>query len=142
MRHFFLLLLNLSFFLTCHAEQIVWSGEVNSNGTPTVSIPLVLGQKYQIKASGIVNLGKWWQQGKPFANDACYEFNPQLTPTALQTLKNSLNLPLGDGSYHINHVYESAPFMAVQSGIHFWIYDTNYADNSGSLHVEILKLEN
>ena len=122
------------------ADSVVWSGEVNSDGTPTVNIPLTLGKKYQIRVSGEMNLGKWWQQGKPLAEDACYEYNDLVQPIKLDTLKNSMNIPLDNTAYHPNHVYQSKPFVTAQSGIHFWIYDTDYNNNSGSLHAEVLEI--
>lgn len=125
------------------AERVFWSGKVDANGKPTDSIKLELGKEYSLKVTGEVNLGKWWQQKKPLANDACYEFSDATEPpvrTKFTTFKNSLNIQVCDGKYHPDHIYQSAPFFAVQTGIHFWIYDTNYEDNSGALDVQIIQV--
>lgn len=122
------------------ADTIIWSGEVNSNGTPTTNVKLELGKKYQIKVSGMMNLGKWWKGGVPLMQDACYEFNA-LTKSALNpSLKNSLNISVCNGNFHQDHLYQSLPFIAAQSAIHFWIYDTDYSDNSGALQVQVINL--
>ncbi|WP_068469285.1 hypothetical protein [Candidatus Protochlamydia phocaeensis] len=121
-------------------HSIVWKGEVNSDGTPSKVIKLELGKHYQIEVSKVVNLGKWWQQGEPFAEDACYEFNPKIPPKKLNTLRNSMNITIGDGQYHPDHVYTSPVFTASQTGIHFWVYDSDYNDNSGSFQVKVFKI--
>lgn len=125
---------------TIYSDTVVWSGKVNADGTPSKVVPLTLGKKYIIKVSGIVNLGKWWQQGKPLAEDACYEFNAELKPEKYNTFSNSLHISVCDGTYHADHVYQSSPFMAAQSGIHFWVYDTDYSNNSGSLDVQVIEV--
>lgn len=141
-----LMILGCSFFVfsnMAHAEYVVWAGQVNSNGTPTSPIPLQLHKRYQIKVSGVVNLGKWKQGGKALANDACFEYvageetadNPHMTK--LVSLKNSNDIKVCNGEFHKDHVYESLPFTAEQTKIHFWVYDTNYEDNYGSFQVEI-----
>lgn len=121
-----------------HADDVIWSGEVKSDGSPTASIPLVLNQSYQIKASKALNLGKWVQNGEELANDACYEFGQSQHQTKVESLKNSQNISVCDGTYHPDHVYQSAPFTAKQNRIHFWVYDTNYDDNNGFFHVEVI----
>ena len=123
-----------------YADRIIWSGDVEANGTPTSPITLTLKKKYKIKAQGTVNLGKWWQQGKPLGEDACYEFAEHITPSKFETLKNSLNISVCEGSYHPDHIYQSEPFIAKQNRIHFWIYDIDYSDNLGTLQVEIIEL--
>lgn len=121
-------------------ENVIWKGEVSADGTPSPVIKLVLEKKYQIKVSGTINLGKWWQKGEPLENDACYEFNEEVTPRKLLSLRNSMNIPLHDEEFHPDHIYLSRPFLAAQDGIHFWVYDTNYSDNSGAFHVELIEL--
>ena len=130
------------YLFNCDADKVIWSGEVNSNGSPTEAIPLVINQKYQIKVSHYLNLGKWIQQGEPLASDACYEFNRDHPLNPLSTFKNSHDISVCNGSYHPNHIYRSNVFFAKQNRIHFWIYDTNYEDNSGSLHVDLISIEN
>lgn len=137
---FALYICSLFLFSHCCAEKVVWEGKVESNGTPSQKIKLILGEKYQIEVGGLINLGKWWKSGQPLIQDASYEFNAQAAPSHLISFKNSLNIPVGDGKYHPNHIYFSEPFIAVQSGIHFWIYDTNYEDNSGHLDVKVILL--
>lgn len=129
------------FSVNCHADSMIWSGPVKSDGTSTPKIKLVLGQKYQIKVSGTMNLGLWWKGGEMLKNDACYEFNDQITPDPLSSFKNSLAISVCDGKYHANHFYESLPFVAAQSGIHFWINDTNYEDNSGELEAQVILID-
>ena len=135
----FLAPLILSLTTLC-AEHVVWSGEVSSNGNPTALVKLTPKKKYQIKASGEINLGKWWQLGKPLADDACYEYNELVEPRHVNTLKNSLQISLCDGTYHADHIYISKPFIADQGGIHFWVQDIDYNDNKGSLKVELIEL--
>lgn len=125
---------------SCKAENVIWDGQVNADGSPTLAIELILDQPYQIRARGIINLGKWWQNSQPLANDACYEFNTPEKPTQLTTLKNSLSISVCDGKYHGDHTYLSLPFVAKQNKIHFWIDDTDYSDNSGSFQVQIIQL--
>lgn len=140
MHHLSIICLCLLFVAYGYGDTVVWSGKVKSDGTPTQSIKLQLGKKYQIKVSGLVNLGKWWQQGEALANDACYEFNSHVTPHKVDTFKNSLNIPVCTGEYHPDHIYQSNPFLAIQSGIHFWIYDTNYDDNNGNFDVQVIQV--
>ncbi len=131
-------------FISAHsyAGTVIWSGAVYSNGAPTAPIKLVLGRNYQIKVSGTLNLGKWWQKGLPLLEDACYEFNEQVSPSPLVSIKNSINISICTGKYNSDHVYLSTPFIAVQNSVHFWIYDTDYSDNEGALQVEIIELNN
>lgn len=127
------------FFAYGHADNVVWKGEINADGTPTSAIKLEVRKRYQIKVSGFVNLGKWKQGGKNLANDACYEFDEEgNTFQRVETIKNSHDITVcSDKKYHPDHVYQSEPFVAKQDRIHFWIYDTYYDDNSGSLKVEV-----
>jgi hypothetical protein len=137
-------LLIFAFCIFCasstYADKVVWSGEVQSNGSPTHLIKLTLGKQYQIKVSGAINLGKWWQLGKPLADDACFEYNEETAPTFVNTLRNSMQISVCDGVYHSDHIYLSKPFIAAQNGIHFWICDTDYTDNSGALNVQVIEL--
>lgn len=127
---------------SCMAEKVLWAAEVSSLGKPTESIHLDIGKRYRIEAGGMINLGKWWQKSQPLANDACYEFTKSGEGLSkVETLKNSINMSVCDGTYHADHVYRSVPFTAVQSGIHFWVYDTNYDDNSGAFNVQIIELD-
>lgn len=121
-----------------YADEVIWKGDVKSDGSATIAIPLVLHEQYQIKANQYVNLGKWIQGGEELANDACYQFNKEKFISKVETLKNSQNISVCDGSYHPDHLYQSEPFVAKQNRIHFWVYDTNYEDNAGAFHVEII----
>lgn len=134
------LLCLLALISTLHADKVIWKGEVNSNGTPTPSIKLELGKTYQFKAEGTINLGKWWQDGKPLIEDSNFEYNENVQPQPYSTLKNSMNIPIGSDKYNPDHIYFSKPFVASQNAVHFWIYDTNYDDNSGSLKVQITQI--
>jgi hypothetical protein len=121
-------------------EIIVWRGNVQANGAPTPFISLILGKKYQIKAKGEINLGKLWQEEKPLAEDACYEYNAKITPIALDSLRNSIGIPLDNKSFNENHTYVSKPFIAKNNGIHFWINNSDYNKSSGALDVTIILL--
>ena len=136
-----LVILCTSVFSTAWTDTVVWSGNVSAKGTPTPVIQLVLGKKYQVKVSGTLNLGKWWQAGKQLEEDAFFEYNNAVEPFKLETLKNSLNLPLSDTTFHADHVYISKPFIATQTGFHFWISDTDYKGNTGALQVQVIELE-
>lgn len=124
---------------TSYADEVIWKGKVNSDGTPTELITLKPHERYQIKASGYINLGKWIQANEKLANDACYEFSQKLPPEKLETLKNSHNLSICEGHYHSDHVYLSEPFVPKQNRIFFWISDLDYDDNSGVLDIEIIR---
>ncbi len=138
---FYLCLTSICLTGYCLAEQVIWEGEVNSDGTPTTSVKLTLGHEYFIKVSGVMNLKKWWKQGKPLEEDACFEFNAEQTPMKLLSFKNSININVCDGTYHPDHIYTSKPFIAAQSGVHFWIYDSDYEDNNGTLFVQVIDTE-
>lgn len=134
----YVLLLILSstlFFAQSEADIQVWSGQVKAEGQPSVFIPLKEGKKYRIKASGSVNLGKWKQQGKALASDACYEYAEGIEPEKVKGLRNSLEISICDEGYKSNHIYESKPFKAIFGGIHFWVDDIDYNDNSGQFNV-------
>lgn len=138
--NFFLSLFCFFCFSPVFADNVIWKGDVAADGTPSPVTKLVLEKKYQIKVSGAINLGKWWQKGHPLENDACYEFNEELPPRKLLSLKNSMNISLHDEAYHLDHIYLSRPFVAAQDGIHFWVYDNDYSNNSGAFHVEVIEL--
>lgn len=131
---FFLYLCNFSVY----ADEVIWKGKVDSNGFPTEPITLKIHDRYQIKVSRFINLGKWVQASEKLANDACYEFNDKLRPSVFESFKNSQNIPVCDDTYHDNHVYFSEPFVAKQNRIFFWVYDSDYDDNNGAFDVEII----
>ena len=139
-------LLSCSMFCLCigaaYADEVIWRGKVNADGTPTTSIPLELHERYQIKVSESINLGKWNQDGEKLANDAFYMFDKSKSVEKIESLKNSQDVPFDQGTYHPDHVYQSEPFVAKQNRIHFWVSDTNYDDNNGNFHVEITHKEN
>lgn len=129
----------LTLACSAQAETLIWNGQVDSNGAPTIPIELKIGQTYVIRVSGKVNLGKWTKNNEKLANDACWEFSPSKSVSKMDSVKNSLNVSICDGSYHPNHIYESKPFKALQNRIHFWINDTDYEDNTGFFHVQIFR---
>lgn len=139
MKRLFLCIFLVSAFL--HANEVIWSGTVLSDGTPTAPIALNLHENYKIKASGFINLGKFIQNKEKLANDACYEFNAEGETERIISIKNSLDISVCDGKYHADHVYPSKPFVAKQNRIHFWIFDTDYEDNHGELNVEIIHIK-
>lgn len=139
-RAFTLSLFCLAVAFSLRAEKLVWEGSVQSDGTPTEAIPLELTKKYRFKVSGFTNLGKWVQNREKLANDANYEFNSEGAVEKLVSFRNSLDVPVGDGKYHSDHIYLSEPFTAKQNRVHFWMYDTDYDDNHGELKVELLHI--
>jgi len=123
------------------AEEVIWSGTVSSDGTPSPAIPLTLHHQYQMEVRGVVNLEKWVQQGEKLANDGCFEFTANgniLNP--LVSLRNSLGIPSCTGDYNPQHSYRSTPFTAASDRLHFWVYDSLYEDNSGDFEVKIIEL--
>lgn len=128
----------LSYVGSSYADEVIWSGDIKSDGSATAPITLILHERYQIKASQFVNLGKWVQAGEKLANDACYEFNKETSLEKSEFLRNSQNISLCDGTYHPDHIYQSEPFVAKQNRLHFWVYDTDYDDNNGVFHAEII----
>lgn len=124
-----------------YADTVIWSGSVSADGTRVGPVELIPGQSYRIKVNGTMSLTKWWKAGLPLKADAVYEFNANSEPAPLYSFKNNLDVAVSDGKYHADHLYQSAPFMAVQSGIDFWIYDTDYSDNSGALEAQVIKLD-
>lgn len=123
-----------------YSSEVVWKGKVSADGSPSPAVDLSYDKTYQIIVNGSVNLGKWVEAGKALAEDASFEYNAPSGPTRHKTLRNSNEIPLDDQFYNADHVYKSAPFVAKQTKIHFWIYDTDYSDNSGALEVQIDKL--
>ena len=129
-------------FTTCSfAKEVIWNGQVPSDGTPTGAIDLTLHKKYQFIVSGTMNLGKWVQAGQPLSDDAGFEFNSSLGPKRLNTFRNSSDIPLDNTTFHPDHIYKSIPFTAMQNKIHFWIEDEDYSDNTGSLNIQLVQLD-
>lgn len=126
--------------ISLSASEVIFEAEVHSDGTPSKTVSLDILQKYQIRVSGFVNLGKWVQNREKLANDANYEFNHEGSTEKIAAFKNSQDIPVGDGRYHVDHVYQSDPFTPKQNKIHFWVYDTDYEDNNGAFKVEVLKI--
>lgn len=123
------------------ANNLIWSGQVSAKGSQTQKIWLTAGETYVIEVSGSVQFGTW-RNGKRLINDACYEFNAKGYADPLPVLQNSLGIPLCDGTYRPSHVYRSQPFKANGSSLFFWIFDTDYRDNSGSMSVRIVQMDN
>lgn len=148
MNNFFtwILFIFIGFFgISQAADTVVWSGKVDSDGMPSKSIQLILGKTYRVKVSGTINLGKWRTNKQPLENDACYEFfaDPKFQekdPKKIDTFRSSIPISVCDGKYHSDHIYTSEPFLVAQSGIHFWIHDTDYSDNTGALDVEVIQI--
>lgn len=137
-RLFLCILLGVGFL---HADEVVWSGSVHSDGMPTPPITLNLNENYLIKVSGFIKLGKFIQNREKLANDACYEFNAEGETERLISIKNSHDISVCDGKYHADHVYPSKPFVAKQNRIHFWVNDSDYDDNHGELKVEVVHIK-
>ena len=141
-RILFLSCVSLVIFSSIQAtEKIVWSGEVFSDGKPTMAIPLSHHKKYQIRAKGFVNLGKWIKNREPLANDACYEFSKSGSIEKLESLKNSSGISICKGNYNPDHTYYSEPFEPKENIIHFWVHDTDYTDNADAFQIQIVEVE-
>jgi hypothetical protein len=81
-----------------------------------------------------------WRNGKRLINDACFEFNAKGYADPLPVFQNNLKIPVCDGTYRPSHVYRSKPFKSNGLPLFFWIYDTDYRDNSGSMFVKVVQL--
>jgi len=119
----------------------IWKGEVSSDGGPSPAIQLTQGKTYQIVVTGQMSLGTWSKNGKQLANDACFEFAAAGTPIHIPCFQNTLNINVCDDKFHSNHVYQSQPFAAEKDSISFWIFDTDYSDNSGNLQVQLNQIK-
>ncbi|MDP1836781.1 MAG: CFI-box-CTERM domain-containing protein [Chlamydiales bacterium] len=124
------------------ADELFWSGLVGSDGTP-VEVKLNKGDTYVIEAKKTISEGIWVENKKPFANDACYEFNAMVDadgPKALPIFKSSAPIGVCDGKYHDDHVYKSETFVADDSPLKLWVFDTDYRDNTGNFEASIYKV--
>jgi len=99
------------------------------------------GDVYQLRVSGWMSFGTWWQNGRPLLDDACFEFAAKGFPDPLPVVANDLGLSLCDGGYREDHVYVSPPFAAPSPQVTLWVIDTDYRDNAGSVLVEALWLQ-
>lgn len=134
----FLLFIMLSCFHNVYTDTVLWTGNVNSNGSRTQNIQLQNGRDYYFMVDGSVYFGRWWQNGRNLLNDACYEFNARVNPQYLPVFKNSLGVPFNNTAYRSDHIYRSINFRpSGWQSINFWIFDTDYRDNRGSLRVRL-----
>ncbi len=118
------------------AQTLIWRGSISSKGERTASIRLTRGKTYFIVVSGSFYMGRWWKNKRSIMNDPCYEFNAHYQPALIPVLKN--NLGIGYCSqYNPNHVYRSANFVSNGQPLYFWIADSDYRDNRGSLTAEV-----
>jgi hypothetical protein len=116
-------------------DKQIWSGQVNATGQPTEPIQLVKGFTYYFTVKGTINSGT--VNGKSLLNDACFEYNSQGIPVDVGTLRNNLDITVCDNKYHTDHIYCSGKFESKGQAINFWIFDTDYSGNSGSLLLNI-----
>ena len=116
---------------------------MKADGTPSAPVDLRLNEKYKLQVNGVIDLGKYYQEDTPLADDAVYEFisKTDKVTSPLKNFRNSFDISLSDEKYHPDHTYFSKPFVARQSRIHFWIDDIDYSDNIGSLQVNIIHLD-
>jgi len=122
------------------AQQQVWAGNVSSLGRSIQAFNLRPRLRYYIVVSRNVYFGRWSVNGRSLLNDACYEYNAKGRPDSLPVFKNSFNIPVCDGRYRSSHVYRSAPFVYSGGALRFWIFDTDYRDNSGSMYVQVFRV--
>jgi hypothetical protein len=101
---------------------------------------LVPGTSYRLRISGWMTFGTWSVNGRMLQNDACYEFAAKGFPDPLPVLTNDAGV-IACGDYAPDHVYTSAPFQAQETSMRFWVLDSDYRDNAGSLLVELLPVQ-
>jgi len=128
-------------FYSAVADTLVWSGNVNSKGDSTPSIPMQNGETYYVKVMGSMYYGKWEVNGKGLNNDACYEYTAKGHADPLPVFNTFLNISVCDGRYRPDHVYFSVPFISGGEPASFWNFDTDYRDNSGRLFVELYHVD-
>jgi hypothetical protein len=119
-------------------DKLIWSGRISATGQPSEPVQLLNGNSYYFLVKGTVNFGTL--NGKALNNDACYEFNSKGYPEAVAIFKNNLEFSCGDDKYHTDHVYCSGKFESKGQAINFWLFDTDYSGNSGSLEVDIYSI--
>lgn len=111
---------------------------VASNGKRTEGYAVRIDRYYYIVVSGSTYFSRRGGPGRRLMNDACYEFNSKPRPVPLPVFNNNHNINVC-GQYSSKHVYRSNPFMPNRA-LQFWIYDTEYSDNSGNLRVDVYEL--
>jgi len=114
---------------------------VPASGQPVVLGGLQPGGVYQLRVSGWMSFGTWWQNGRPLLNDACFEFAAKGYPDPLPVVANDYGLPLCGGSYRDDHVYLSPRFVAPTAQVTLWVVDTDYRDNAGGVLAEALLVQ-
>ena len=67
-------------------------------------------------------------------------FNAPEGPTKLDSFKNSFNITC-EQPYQPDHIYRTELFTAKENRVHFWIKDIDYNDNTGTLKVDIIEVE-
>jgi hypothetical protein len=118
------------------AQTLIWSGNIPGNGNRVGPISLTNGAKYYVEVQGYIYFGKWWQNGRDLLNDSCYEFNARSQPIPMTILQNNLGI-IYCSRYNPAHVYRSAPFLSSSQQLWFWVYDTDYRDNRGSIAARV-----
>ncbi len=122
------------------SDKLFWAGDVSAMGQRITSTPLVAGNKYYIVVRGFINQGTWVENGRVLLNDACYEFNAKTSPDPLPIFQNNLGIIVCDNQYHSDHIYCSSQFESNGQPVTSWLVDTDYRDNSGTMHVEIYEV--
>lgn len=118
------------------AQTLIWSGNIPGNGNRVGPIPLTNGARYYVEVQGYIYFGKWWQNGRDLLNDSCYEFNARSQPVPITILQNNLGI-IYCSQYNPAHIYRSAPFLSNGQQLWFWVFDTDYRDNRGSLAARV-----
>jgi len=116
------------------------------------TIPLTLGQEYELRASGTYRFANWGEYGiadaewsyrnashVPLGEDAGWIQGEGYftSPCGLDVQVDNTCVHWGDLD-EPNHKYEII-YSGTGSIVHFHIYDSEYSDNSGSIDVEIWK---
>jgi hypothetical protein len=118
------------------AQTLIWSGNIPGNGNRVGPISLTNGVKYYVEVQGYIYFGKWWQNGRDLLNDSCYEFNARSQSVPITILQNNLGI-IYCSQYNPVHIYRSAPFLSNGQPLWFWVYDTDYRDNRGSIAARV-----
>ncbi len=95
---------------------------------------------YYLVVSGSAYFSRYDRPGGQLMNDACYEFNSKPRPVPMDVLKNNQNVNVCNSRYNRNSQYRTKPFIP-KGPLRFWIFDTDYRDNSGGLRVDVYRLD-
>jgi hypothetical protein len=122
---------------TCRPGKVVATIPVPASGAAVTTPVLRRGQAYRLRASG------YWSTNAQYGNDAYAAF-PVTNPNQYERYYQNTRLGLSVdgqsadfwGAYNANHAYERT-VTGQNRAISFAFSDRGYADNSGTLTVEV-----